>query len=481
MMKKSWILILLAGLLLASATMLAGQQEAAPASQEPSTPGSAQSTGPSNAAPQGAAVTQQAPLSGAYVPTPQLGTKAPSYFLPSLEWTMSGNTNPSSVTTGASASVQNTIVGNITLQRTKRNSQLNLNYKGGAVFYSGGQSSTSSALKPSNDTYHSLEVTQSFNWRRWDLEMSDQFSYFPESSFGFSGFGGLSSFGSGLGGSYLASSPAINPAYEPSQAILTRRSRRLGNVALGQVDYELGQRSTLTVSGGYGNLHFLDPGFLDSDYWKISSGYNYQLSRTDTLAGTYTRTEFHFGSSDRSIVNHDLSAAYGHQITGRLTLQISGGPLISQSTVAGNTQTRYLLNTFDSLRYRVAKGYFEGAFERFGTNGSGVLTGAETNLTRFSAGHRISAKTFGSFEVSYATNEAIARQPSGTSPKFKTWGTNLNISRQFTQRVSVYFAYYLQHQTSDQPVCFNGACGESLNRNVFGIGVNWHGRPIRLD
>lgn len=481
MIKNSCISISMAALILASTATLTAQQTAVPAGQAPSTPDSAQGSTTSTNAQAGSSSTPQVPLSGAYVPTPQRATTAPSYFLPSLEWTMSGNTNPSSIATGASAAMQNTIVGNLTLQRTKRNSQLNFNYKGGAVFYSGGPSSRSNALRPSNETYHSLEVTQRVNWRRLGLEVSDEFSYFPESSFGFSGFGGLSSFGSGLGGSYLASAPVINPAYSPSQAILTQRSRRLGNMALGQVDYELSQRSTLTVTGGYGNLHFLDPGFFDSNYWKISSGYNYQLSRTDTLAGTYTRTEFHFGSSDRRIVNHDLSAAYGHQLTGRITLQISGGPLISESTLAGNTQTRYLLNTYESLRYRADKGYFEGAFQRFGTAGSGVLTGALTNLTRFTAGHELTAKTFGSFEVSYATNEAIARQFSGgTASKFKTWGADVNLSRQLTQRVSVYFAYYLQHQTSAQPLCINRACGASLNRNVFGIGVNWHGRPVRL-
>lgn len=477
MMKKSSISLLLVGMLLASGMTLAAQEEPAPSGPGAPTQGSA----PAPTAQSASSTNRRVPLSGAYVPTPEAGTETPSYFLPSLEWTTSWNTNPSTITARPSAALQNTLIGNITLQRTKRTSQFNLDYKGGAVFYSGVDSSTQSLPPPPNATYQSLQASQSIMGKRWSLDLSDKFSFLPESPFGFSGFGGLSSFGSGLGGSYLASAPTINPTYEPSQAILTRRSRRLGNVALGQVNYQASKRSIYTFTGGYGNLHFLDPGFIDSHYWKASAGYNYELSRADTLALVYTHTEFRFATTDRSVVNEVVTAAYGHRITGRLSLEVSGGPMITQIEQTGGSETRYLVDTYNSLHYKLDRGYLQLSFERFGSNGSGVLTGAVTNVTRFSTGHRLSRKTFGSLEVRYSTNRSIALRLAGGAPEYKTWGPHVNLSRDLTERVSIYLVYYLQHQTTDRTVCINQDCTDSLTRNVFGIGLNWHGRPIRLD
>src|SRR5260370_20286621 len=66
-----------------------------------------------------------------------------------------------------------------------------------ALNYSGGGSVTNSNSVP-DGYYHNLNTSQSFTWKRWTLAFLYEFSYLPQSTFG---FGGGSNLGSpGVGG-----------------------------------------------------------------------------------------------------------------------------------------------------------------------------------------------------------------------------------------------------------------------------------------
>ncbi len=393
------------------------------------------------------------------------------------------NSNPQTTVASAGSALQNVLAGNVTLQRVKRSSQLNLEYTGGGLFFSGGQNNTVNIPPAENGTFQSLNITQSVRGRRWGLTLGDQVSYLPESPFGFSGYGGLTSYGLGQGGNYLASAPVLNPSVEPGQSILTRRSRRVGNVALGEVEYYAGPRSTITVTGVYGILDFLDPEFLDSDYWRFMTGYNYAATRKDTVSVSYARSGFGFDIPDHNVSNDDFMFGYGRKVTGRLAVQLSAGPQISRiNSGPGISETRYLVNTFNSLTYLLERGRIRASFGRFSTAGSGVISGAQTNLATFSLGHELSRKLFGSFTVRYALNEPLQRQGLvGPRPDYRTLQGTVNISRELSRSMSIYFAYFVQHQDSSVPLCFDLNCGTNLVRHVVGAGFNWHGRPTRLD
>ena len=440
-------------------------------------------TAPSQEPAAGTAPAGPPPLSGGQSLTPGGEGESQSYVLPSFQWTLFANSNPQSTAAGASSALQNTLVGSLTLQRVKRNSQLNLDYAGGGLLYTGGENRAANIPGPSSGMFHHLGVTQSVRGRRWGLTLSDELTFLPESAYGFSGYGGLTSFGLGQGGGYLANSPMLNPSVEPSESILTRRSRRLGNVFMGEVEYVAGPRSSVTATGVYGNLHFVEPGFIDSSYWKFMTGYNYSLSRLDTLSVSYTHTEFNFDIPGFDVSNHDFMFSYGRRVTGRVSVQLSAGPLISEiHDGTGMSETRYLVNTYDAIKYRLERGRVQASFSRFATSGSGVITGAQTSVASFSVGHELASKLFGSFQVSYAFNEPLQRQGlTGTRPEYKTWRAGTHISRELSPRVSIYFAYYLQRQESTIPLCFDTSCGNIILRHVVGAGINWHGRPIRLD
>jgi hypothetical protein len=198
---------------------------------------------------------------------------------------------------------------------------------------------------------------------------------------------------------------------------------------------------------------------------------------------SYSRSGFGFDLDDRDVSNDEFMFAYGRKLTGRLSVQLSAGPQISRINLGtGETETRYLVNTHDSIRYQVERGHVLASFGRFGTSGSGVISGAQTNLASFSVGHDLSGRLFGSFSFSYAFNESLQREGlTGTRPDYKTWRASANISRELTPNMSLYFVYFMQQQDSSVPLCFDTNCGTSLTRHVVGAGFNWHGRPYRLD
>jgi hypothetical protein len=411
-----------------------------------------------------------APLSGADVFTPTGRGGSRSYVIPSIQFTGYASTNPTGSSSDVSAN--GSFLGTITLQDMRKDSQTNLDYAGGAFLYSGPIHGT--------QTIHRLNVTEYLRWRRWGIQLSDQLMYIPESPFGFVGFGGLGSLG--LGTSYLNSVPGLSPILQPNQTILTGNARRLSNSAVVQLQYSPTGRSAFTVTADYGTLHFLDSGFIDSNYWTIVGGYNYALTRHDFVAITYVQTTFQLDVNSH-ILTRGFQAQYGRKLSARLNLQLSAGPIFNRVTVPSAAPfTGSSWSTLDSLQYRLSEKSDWGIFfSRYTSAGSGVLVGAESDWAQFTFDRRLSRNYYGSATTGYARNRSLTGQ-AGTNGgyKFDSWQGGFNLSRQFGRFTSVYVNYTLQRQISDQPVCFGSGCRTGFLRHVVGLGVDWHGKPMRL-
>ena len=76
------------------------------------------------------------------------------------------------------------LTGNVSLLDTWSHAQLSMNYSGGGGF------STDSTQGSSY--LHQFDLTQTFEGRKWKLQFIDQFSYLPDSQFGFGGMTNLS-------------------------------------------------------------------------------------------------------------------------------------------------------------------------------------------------------------------------------------------------------------------------------------------------
>ncbi len=424
-----------------------------------------------------------APLSGAEDLTPGSKGRVRSYLVPSLQWTGFADTNSNNVPGGSNRETQSTVLGSITLQRVGKHSQLNLDYVGGGFFYSRRLESSSNGKSVTNGMIHRAGFTQVLAWERWKLLLDDHLLYLPESPFGFGGFGGLNSFAGGLGGSYFANAPLLSPMLEPNQTILTGRSERLSNVVATQAEYRPGARSALTVTGTYGTLLFLNSSLIDNRYWVLLAGYNFALSRRDVLAITYGHYLYQLGGDNRQILNRGFQLAYGRKITGRLSLELSGGPMANDiAKPLGGSVLRSFWTTYDSLQYRFRKGSVGISFRRQMTGGSGLLLGAESRVAQFSAGRQLWRTAYFSLDLSQAYNQSLTQETSTSRrTKYEGWYGGAMLSRELGQHMSLSLNYNVQRQISNNPLCFGNDCGTVILRHVGGLGVNWHSRPIRLD
>jgi len=422
------------------------------------------------------------PLSGAETLTPGLGGILYSYILPTFEWTGYGDTNPTGFSQHPGLNTQSTYTGSLTLQNVWKHSQLNLSYAGGAFFYSQGlPAATLPGIRPFN-SFHSLGLFEQVSTRHWKWLVGDQGMYLPESPIGFFGFGGLTSFGGGLGGAALANAPALSSSFSPDQSISTGLSRRMSDSALSQIEYDPSGRSALTATGSFGTLQFLDPGFIDSRYWVFTAGYSHNLSRHDQVALSYLDYYYRFNGPNRAILNRGFSILYGHQINGKFSLEISVAPLVNQIALPlGGASTKAFLSTFDSLQFRSRNWSGSLSFARMMPGGSGVLPGAETDSEQASIGRQLSRRVHGSLQVSHNYSQSLAQESTVASrSKYEFWEAGISLSREFGRHISMYLNYYAQRQLSNTPVCVGTGCTTALLRQVGGVGINWHALPIKI-
>ncbi len=173
---------------------------------------------------------------------------------------------------------------------------------------------------------------------RWQLQFFDEFAYLPTSQFG---FGGLSGIGMpGIGGSLSPVAPLLGGVYLPNQTILLSNGPRYSNSFAAQANLQVSRRSSITLIGSYGLLRFTNPGNIDNDDEIGSIGYNYELTKKDTMGVLYRFTAYHFTGLSQAIGDHVFNVAYGRKITGRLGLALFAGPEIVTFRVPIGTKTQ---------------------------------------------------------------------------------------------------------------------------------------------
>jgi hypothetical protein len=421
-------------------------------------------------------------LSGIRAYTPGPTGEERSFLLPSLQITGNWDSNPYYQPGGPSELYVGTGAWSLGLQRIKRRSQLNLSYAGGEIVSSRPLPSSFGTNLGKYETYQSLELAYEYNGLRWKSTLMDQFSFLPESSFGFSGFTGLPGFGAGLGLPISPSGTPLSNGLVPNQSILTGYTRRIGNVSAAETDYSFTPRTSLSMSGSYGLLQYISSGLYDTDFYGGSIGLDHLLTRRDQLGLAYQYEYIGFAGLSQNIEIHSAQIAYGRKLTGKLSLKLSAGPMLDIiNQPVGPSTTRIFASTSDSLRYLLQGGDLHLNYIRYTSPGAGVFFGAETDQVSAGLSHRILRRYFFSLDAGYAQNKSL----SGVGiiindSKFNTVQGGVTLSTALGERMSFFMSYRIQQQSADTSVCAAGQCGRSFLRNFATVGINWHGRPIPI-
>src|SRR5882757_4861125 len=168
------------------------------------------------------------------------------------------------------------LAGNLSLLEAWAHSRLTLNYSGGGYF--------STDSQQGNGAYQNLGFTQEFNWQRWQLQFFDQFTYLPTSQFGFGGLSGIST--PGIGGSLSPGVTGLGGNFVPNQTVFTN-GPRYSNSSATQATFLVTRRASITFAGSYGLLRFTQSGNIDNDDVVGNIGYNYELTKKDTIGLLY--------------------------------------------------------------------------------------------------------------------------------------------------------------------------------------------------
>ncbi|HEX4425993.1 MAG TPA: hypothetical protein VH079_11370 [Terriglobales bacterium] len=469
------------------------------------------------------------PLSSLDQPALEPGVAARSFLIPGIHLMDTADTDLSGDLVGKDPVRSVTrALGSLALQKLWKNYDLDIDYAGGVALY---ENFTRTASQ-----IHSLDVDQRMRWRTGQLSLRDSFTDMPEGIFGYSAFGGAEGYNLGgfgnVGGIQDAGGGSF---FSAGQYGSLGQDPRITNTALAEVTQLLTPRSSVTVTGSYGLTDFVDsvnhcspteplccppvgtcmapsstfcppsadccpplpaaagiaPSgcLLNSHQFAFQAGYNYQLNRRDQVAIIYGYQYFTYPVTNLgSFTTNHFHVLYGHRITGRMDLQIGGGPQITEiSPVAGNTTTSAPVHQLTgtgraSLRYRFPKSTIALSYDRVSTNGSGFFGGANTDVARFSVLHPVNRLWTINGDVGYTHNSRLlpAVVP-GEPSSFQNVYAGFGIRRQFGRYLGGYLTYDYSDLRFNIPVCNVTECGQASQRNTVIIGLDWHPRPIRID
>jgi len=411
------------------------------------------------------------PLSG--VQNPTLGTPEirHSYWVPGIGYSntvMSNSLNPAANTSWNTTSY---VTGDVSLLEAWSHSLLSVNYSGGGFF--------STDPIQGNGQNHQLAATYEIDQRRWQMLFVDQFSYLPQSSFGFGGTSGLAV--PGIMGTLAVPLPGLQSSYVPSQTILTTNGPRYSNASAVQLTYAVSPRSSITLGGVYDSLRFLDSGNVNSDSEILNVGYNYAITRKDTLGLVYLFSAYRYPGDPQALGDHVGQILYGRKITGKLALKLAGGPEVTTFRVAIGGSTRKVAwsgnaaLTYAFARSSIALGYSHGV-----SGGSGVFTGSIIDQANATWSRRLTRVWSGSVNLGYAKNRQILTLNGVTSPSYGAWLAGAGLSRPLGRNATFSLAYQAQIQNSNVAICANPNCGTNYTTNQIFVSFQWHTRPLVL-
>ena len=361
------------------------------------------------------------------------------------------------------------LAGNLSLLEASAHSTLALNYSGGGYFSTEGSQG--------NGAYQQVGLVQSFHWARWQLEFLDEFSYLPTSGFG---FGGLSNIGTpGVGGSLSPGAPGLGGNYVPDQTALTSNGPRYSNSFAAQANYLTSARGSITVVGSYGILRFSDAGNIDNDDFIGSVGYNYAISRKDTIGVLYRFSAYHFTGLSQAIGDHVVNAAYSRKITGRLAIALFGGPEITYFRVPIGTETDHVGVSFGAnASYGLQRGGVTLSYRHGTTGGSGVVAGATGDDLTISARRQLTRTWNARGNFGYGRTHGFTSS-TVSNPAFNSFYFGAGLDHPIGRNALLSFGYtgYLVHESS--ALCA-GTCGSTSTQHQIAVGFQWHTRPFVL-
>jgi hypothetical protein len=291
----------------------------------------------------------------------------------------------------------------------------------------------------------------------------------------------------GSGGLTQGLGSAAGGIFGAGQLASVGQEPRITNSAVVDVVQSVSPRSSFTLAGSYGLVHFTNntTGLVDSNQAAGQAAYDRTISRTDQVAIAYAVQEFRFPqNAGSSSLTQRVHFIYGHRVSGRMDFVIGAGPQITQTQ-----NPIYGSNTYISasgnvrLRYRFTRTSTELQYRHFNNNGSGYFLGASSDLATLSASRSLGRVWEGRTDCGFAYSRELGLHTNVTPA---TSNQHFFAGAAVHRHIGRYYRGFISYQYSrisfNNTVCVGtGNCGRTSNRQVGAIGFEWYPRPIRLD
>jgi hypothetical protein len=397
--------------------------------------------------------------------------------------------------------------GSLEMQRLWSNYDFVLDYLGGVGYYN--------AQGIGVKQIQELGFEQKITWKRGQLGIHDAFSYQPEGTFG-SAYGSTGETGAGLNQSSVFFGGTVLGALGQVPRIL--------NLTLVDAVENLTPKSSITATGGYGFVHFLDnqPGtgnsFIGNSQASGQVGYSRVLGPHDQGAVVYGYESFQF-STGTTFHAHIIQLMWGHRISGRLDFLIAAGPQFVQlnhvpafvaNPASGATDcfpdptlqnplgadclvsdTRISAAGRVSLRYRFPKTSLDLSYHHYLTGGSGFFAGAESDIVTLDATRPITRVWSAFADIGYSRHSRVLPVscpllsltcPGVSADTYQYGFAGAGVHRMLGRNFHVYASYQFNELAFDNSYCgTTNLCSRIAQRHVGTIGLDWTSRPIRLD
>jgi hypothetical protein len=240
--------------------------------------------------------------------------------------------------------------------------------------------------------------------------------------------------------------------------------------------------------GSYALLHYFDNDLANFYDATFQGAYNYKLNRKDTISVSYQFSAIRYSNLGQSINSNVVQGMYARKVTGRLAFQIGVGPQFVTSTtpitgatgtvpISGSTSsTSWALNS--AITYGWKRGTLSASYVHGLTGGSGVLTGAETDIVAGSFGGPINRTSNYSVNAGYSRNHGFLVGDATLSQIYDYWYAGATYTKTVGRNVDLFLNYQLQYQTNSNGGCTGTGCSQDTVRNQISFGVNLHKQPI---
>ena len=350
-------------------------------------------------------------------------------------------------------------------------------YAGGVLFGTGGSQGTT--------TYQNIAVSQGLIRGKWILNVSDSFSFLPQSPT--TGYSGISGVGD------LGTTPISGPSQGPAGGVLTFAANRFTNSLSGSIERRLTGSTSVSGSAGWSVLHFLDEeAGLDTTQISGQVGLNHRIDArnsvgADAVYSTYqTDANSFFGQAGgSSFQTRGLNFTYSRLWTRALSMDASVGPQWINSSSGTVLQNGVNVAASVGFNYRRKQTSMGVHYSRGVNGGSGVQTGALSDTIMASVGRPLGHSWMGSVSGSFSrTSELLSLPVTGETVPFSVTESYKTFygGAQLTRALGRTWSCFLNYSAQDQSVnnSFVGQNVFSGFSQTFGLGITFAPRSTRL-